>query len=282
MSALKAHRLSAGYGPHLVLKELSLAAAAGQVLALLGPNGSGKTTLMRALARSLKPSAGSVFVGDENIWKNSASRMAQRLALAPQNERREWPLPVEAAVRLGRTPHRGWFLPFTAEDQDVVEQALAAAGLSALRARPITELSGGEWRRMVLARALAQQAEVLLLDEPAAGLDLKYQHEMLALVRGLSRTHQLTVVLSLHDLNLAALYADRLALLGERAVISAGTPEEVLTEPLISQTFGMKVSVVRHPVYGTPLVAPLTADVNSPHDAASDPSATDNSDPTSS
>ena len=271
MSALEAQQLSAGYGSRVVLEELSLAAAPGQVLALLGPNGSGKTTLMRALARLLKPSAGSVFVGEENIWKSSASRMAQRLALAPQNERREWPLPVEAAVRLGRTPHRGWFLPFTAEDQEVVEQSLSAAGLSELRGRPITELSGGEWRRMVLARALAQQAEVLLLDEPAAGLDLKYQHEMLSLVRGLSRSHRLTVLLTLHDLNLAALYADRVALLGDRAVIAVGTPDQVLTEPLIGRTFGMRVTVVRHPVYGTPLVAPLTGETPTPPPTSSKP-----------
>ena len=129
--------------------------------------------------------------------------------------------------------------------------------LCALRNRPITELSGGEWRRVIIARALAQEAKVLLLDEPTAGLDLKFQVEVLRLVRRLATEQQLVVVLTLHDLNQAAFYGHRLALLSEQSLKAIGSPQEVLTEELISETFGVPVTVTRHPVYGTPLVAPL-------------------------
>jgi iron complex transport system ATP-binding protein len=186
--------------------------------------------------------------------------MAQQVALMPQTERRDWPLTVAESVRLGRAPHRGWLLPYTVDDRRIVEAALERAGLCALRDRPITELSGGEWRRMVLARALAQQAQVLLLDEPTTGLDLKYQVEVLRLIRELAGAQNLIVILTLHDLNHASLYGDRLALLYERSLVALGPPANVLTADQISRVFGIPVTVTQHPVYGTPLVVPLIGD----------------------
>ena len=200
---------------------------------------------------------GSVLLYDKDIWTLRTDEVSRRLAIMPQAEHREWPLTVEDAVRLGRVPHRGWLLPYRPQDRQIVEQALLNMGLCALRNRPITELSGGEWRRVVLARALAQEAKVLLLDEPTAGLDLKFQAEVLRLVRRLATEQQLVVVLTLHDLNQASFYGHRLALLSEQSLKALGSPQEVLTEELISQTFGVPVAVTRHPVYGTPLVAPL-------------------------
>lgn len=257
MSQLETRNLTCAYGDRLVLSELTLAARSGEVLALLGPNGSGKTTLLRSLARLLRPRAGTVLIEGRDVWTLRPHETARQVALAPQTERRDWPLTVEQAVQLGRAPHRGWILPYTSDDIRVVEQALENTGLVELRERPITELSGGEWRRMVLARALAQQAQILLLDEPTAGLDLKYQVEMLRLVRGLAKKKNLTVVITLHDLNYASVYGDRLALLHNHALVAIGSPAEILTESRITAAYNVPVTVTRHPVYGTPLVVPL-------------------------
>jgi len=275
MTTIEARDLCCGYGARRVLESLSLAAHSGQVLALLGPNGSGKTTLLRSLSRLLRPRHGSVCLHGRDIWRSSAVEIARSVALMPQSERRDWPLTVAESILLGRAPHRGWLLPYRHEDQDIVESALRRTGLCALRDRPITELSGGEWRRMVLARALAQEAQVLLLDEPTAGLDLKYQVEVLRLIRDLATDRaahgrELVVILTLHDLNHAALYADRIAVIADHSLAALGTPGEVLTAEFVSRVFGIPVTVTRHPVYGTPLVVPLI-DSGAPVDFQSTP-----------
>jgi iron complex transport system ATP-binding protein len=260
LKTLEANELCCGYGDRRVLESLSLAAQSGEVLILIGPNGSGKTTLLRALARLLRPTHGMVLLHERDIWDQSANTIARRVALMPQSERRDWPLTVEESVWLGRTPHRGWLLPFPNAEQTIIEDALQNTGLWNLRDRSITELSGGEWRRMVLARALAQQAPVLLLDEPTAGLDLKYQVEVLRLIRLLAVQQDLTVVLTTHDLNLAALFGHRVALLSDCAVAACGPPEDVFTAELIGRSFGVPVTVMRHPIYNTPLVVPSAYD----------------------
>ncbi len=253
----QADSVACGYGQREVLHDLTLEVQSGEVLVLVGPNGSGKTTLLRALGRLLKPRRGTVFLAGQDIWTLEAEQVSQKTAVAPQSERRDWPLSVAQAVRLGRSPHRGWFLPYTSQDDAAVKLAIEQAGLAELAHRPITELSGGEWRRMILARALAQQAELLLLDEPTAGLDLKYQMEMLALVRGLTRRERLAVAVTLHDLSHAALFGDRVALLHDRRLLAVGRPEEVLTAQNVATAYGVEVTICRHPIYGTPLVAPL-------------------------
>ena len=260
MKHLEAQSLDCGYGSRQVLREVSLTAQPGEVLAILGPNGSGKTTLLKALARLLRPRAGSVFWGGQDVWNQSPRELARQIALAPQSESHEWPLSVEEAVLLGRAPHRGWFLPYADEDRAFAEQALVNTGLIPLRQRPITQLSGGELRRMILARALAQEAQALLLDEPMAGLDYKYQLEVLPILKQLAKEQDLLVVLSLHDLNFASLYCDRVAVLSEGQLVALGAPRAVLTEELISRTFGIRVTVVKHPVYETPLIVPLMQD----------------------
>lgn len=257
MNSLKASELFCGYGDRQVLESLSIAACAGEVLVLLGPNGSGKTTLLRALARLLRPRHGTVLLRETDIWKQPATVVAQGLAMMPQNERRDWPLTVEESVKMGRAPHRGWLLPYRRVDREIVDDALRQTGLHELRHRAITELSGGEWRRMILARALAQQASVLLLDEPTNGLDLKYQVEVLRLIRKLTVREQLTVILSLHDLNLAAIFGHRVALLSKGKLSACGSPDEVLTAQQIGEVYGIPVTVTRHPVHHTPLVVPL-------------------------
>lgn len=257
MNAVQAKDITCGYDHRTVLESLSLSATAGEVLVLLGPNGAGKTTLLRALARFLRPMAGTVLLEDQDIWTLRADEAAQRVALMPQNERRDWPLTVEECIQLGRAPHRGWYSPFNAEDARIVESALTSTGLLGLRQRPITELSGGEWRRMIFARALAQQANVLLLDEPTAGLDLKFQHEVLRLVCDLATNRKLTVIVTLHDLNHATLYGSRLVVVANHTIAAMGSPQDVMTVDLIQRVYGVDVTIVPHPIYGTPMVVPL-------------------------
>ncbi len=257
MTTLEVRDLRCAYDSQPVLDNLCLATHPGEVLALIGPNGAGKTTLLRALARLLRPCRGTVLLGGQNLWQLSPRAVARRLALAPQSNGATWPLTVEQAVALGRAPHRGWLLPFSAADREAMERALQQVGLQGVRDRLVTELSGGEQRRVILARTLAQEPEVLLLDEPTAHLDLKYQTEILELVRDLAHRDGLTVIVTLHDLNQAALCADRLALLANGRLRATGIPSEVLTPELLQQAYGVPVSVSRHPIYDTLLVVPL-------------------------
>ncbi len=256
MKTLEMQNLTCAYDGRSVLENLCLAARPGEVLALIGPNGVGKSTLMRAMARLLRPSRGRVLLAGRDLWRTAPRDVARQLALAPQASGTQWPVTVEQAVALGRAPHRGWLLPLTAQDRIATDRALEQTGLSSLRDRRVTELSGGEQQRVVLARVLAQEPQVLLLDEPTSHLDLKYQSGILGLVHRLAHQEGLTVVISLHDLNLAALYADRLALLGERQLLAVGPPAEVLTPERLTKVYGVPVIVTSHPLYGIPLVMP--------------------------
>jgi len=256
MKPLEGINLTCAYDDRIVLEGLSLAAQPGEVLGLIGPNGVGKTTLLRALARLLRPREGVVLLGDRDLWRIAPRSVARALSLAPQSNP-NWPLTVEQVVALGRAPHRGWLLPLSARDREAIERALERTGLVALRDRLVTELSGGEQKRVVLARALGQEPGVLLLDEPTAHLDLKYQIGILELVQRLAHQDRLTVVVTMHDLNLAALYADRLALLVDGRLLARGAPEAVLTATNLTEAYGVPVIVSEHPLYGTPLVTPL-------------------------
>jgi iron complex transport system ATP-binding protein len=257
MQPLAAQELTCAYNHRIVLQALTLALHSGEVLALIGPNGAGKTTLLRALARLLRPQSGTVLLAGHNVWRLSSKSVARRLALASQQEVTYWPGTVAQAVALGRAPHRGWLLPYTAHDREVIERVLLHTGLAALRHRPLTALSGGEQRRVILARALVQEPQVLLLDEPTAHLDLKYQTEVLTLVQHLAHQGGLSVVIALHDLNQAALCAQRLALLVDGKLLAVGAPEAVLTPELLAHAYGVEVVVTPHPLYGTPMVAPV-------------------------
>jgi|YNPBryantNP2012_1023418.scaffolds.fasta_scaffold00890_13 iron complex transport system ATP-binding protein len=256
-AALEARDLTLGYHHGIVLHNLHLSVRSGRVLALAGPNGAGKTTLLRSLARLLRPRQGIVLLDGRDVWRFSERDTARRLGLVPQNEAAEWPLTVEQVVMLGRAAHRGWFMPYTAADHRAVDDALAQTGLTPLRARLLTELSGGERQRVLIARALAQEPAAILLDEPTAQLDLRYQAAVLGLTRRLAHERGLAVVVSLHDLNLVALYADQVALIADGGLVAEGSPADVLTPDHLQRAYGVPVAVGRHPVYGTPLVMPV-------------------------
>jgi iron complex transport system ATP-binding protein len=255
--ALETRSLHLSLGGRPVVEAVTLAARPGEVLALIGPNGAGKTTLLRAMARLLRPQGGAALLGGEAVWALRPRAVARQLALAPQGGAEGMPLTVGQFVALGRAPHRGWLLPLGADDRAAVEAALERTGVVHLRDRPVAELSGGEQRRAILARALAQSPRALLLDEPTAALDLRYQAAILDLADRLAHEDGLTVVLTLHDLNQAAVAADRVALLAGGRLLALGAPADVLTADLLARAYGVPVAVGAHPVYGTPLIMPL-------------------------
>jgi iron complex transport system ATP-binding protein len=225
------------------------------MIALIGPNGSGKSTLLRTAGGVLRAAAGRVLIDDVDLATLAPRQIARRIAVVPQ----EGPVPAGLMVRemvdLGRTPYARVLLGSTASDRHAVEWAMEVAEVSSFADRFVDELSGGERQRVILARALAQEPSLLLLDEPTANLDLHHQVAMLELVRGLSRERGLTVLAAVHDLQLAALYCDRVALMHEGRIVSQGSPEDVLTEPLLLAAFGQRVVLSPHPTHGVPLVA---------------------------
>jgi iron complex transport system ATP-binding protein len=225
------------------------------MVALIGPNGAGKSTLLRLAAGVLRPTAGKVLLDDVDLRTLKPREIAKRIAVVPQ----EGPVPpgmlVQEMVGLGRTPYARWLSGQMAADRRAIEWAMQVAEVTTLADRFVDELSGGERQRVILARALAQQPRLLLLDEPTANLDLHHQVAMLELLRGLTRDQDLGVLAALHDLQLAALYCDRVALLRGGAIVSQGPPEAVLTEPLLLHAFGQRVVLSTHPTHGVPLVA---------------------------
>ncbi len=258
---LRARDLACGYRRRGdVLTGVNLDVEGGTVLALLGPNGSGKTTLLRTLARLLRPRGGSILLDGESLWGRGAIRAHRSVAIAAHEDAGGSSLTVAEVVRLGRAAHRGWWRPMTAADRAVVRRVIALVDLHRLRDRAVAELSAGEWQRVLLARALAQEPSILLLDEPTAHLDLRYQVDFLELVAHLAHADGLGVVLSLHDLNQAALWADRIALIAEGRLLATGPPAAVLTTELLERAYGCPVLVERHPESGTLMILPRRRD----------------------
>ncbi|MEZ0493198.1 ABC transporter ATP-binding protein [Kineococcus sp. TBRC 1896] len=243
---IRARGLEFAHGRHAVLRGVDVDAADGRVLGLLGPNGSGKTTLLRLLHGALRPRRGTVEVDGQDVAGLSAHELARRVAVVVQETDHgsgtDLPLTVAESVLLGRTPHRGRFGGTTAQDVRVAEAALRRVGGLPLAGRRLVEVSGGERQRILIARALAQSAQHLLLDEPTNHLDVRYQHEVLSLVRSLGTT----VVVVLHDLSLAAAYCDEVVLLHDGVVRAAGDPAEVLVPALLEPVFEVDVRRLDH------------------------------------
>ena len=263
---LEARNLSCAYninGRKTVLRNVDLALHPGELVGLIGPNGAGKTTLLRALIRLLPPQDGQVLLDGRDIWQLSARQVAQRVGRVPQTANMAWPYTVEHVVRMGRYPHRSWLAPFNGADKAAVESALSRLQLLLLRHRPLNTLSGGEQQRVLMARALAQEPAVLLLDEPIANLDINHQYQVLALLRSLVQDSKLATLLAIHDLGLAARFCDRLVLLNHGKVWAAGLPAEVLQVDHLRAVFGVDAQLYRDPLGQWALsVQPLPENVN--------------------
>jgi iron complex transport system ATP-binding protein len=251
---LAACQLQAAYDGAAVLRGLNLELAAGEMVGLLGPNGSGKSTLLRVLAGLKQPLAGEVRLAGQPLRSYSPRRRAQLLALVPQFATIPFAFGVVDVVAMGRHPHLGLTQPLGPVDWQAVNDALQRTGCDHLRERLVTELSGGELQRVLIARALAQQPRALLLDEPTAHLDINHQLEIARLLRRLHRDEGLTVLWVSHDLNLAGEFCDRLLMLTEGVIGADGPPAEVLTADCLQAAYGVSVTLVPSPLSGRPQV----------------------------
>ena len=242
-----------------VLRGLSLSVGPGELVGVVGPNGAGKTTLLRLIAGVLTPTSGNVRVNGLDLRSRRSAERARMIAAVPQSAQVPKGFTVLDVVLMGRNPHLGLLQWEGKRDLQVAAKAMEQTGIARLAERQATELSGGEQQRVVVAMALAQEAPVLLLDEPTSNLDLAHQQRVMDLVRGICRERQGAVVVSMHDLTLAAQSSDRLVMLAEGRVWTEGTPAEVLTAENIRAVYGVDVVVARHPQSGEPVVLPAVS-----------------------
>jgi len=233
-------------GAAAVLRDVSFAVAPGRLVVLLGPNGSGKTTLLRCLAGLWSPTAGRIVIDGRDLRHLSHRQRAALLAVVPQEHAPAFPYTVQEAVLMGRAPHIRVYAGPSSADRWAARVAMEAVGISALAARPTSRLSGGERQLTLIARTLAQEAPLLLLDEPTSHLDFRNQHRVLALVKRIAAEKALTVVMTLHDPNLAAAFAHQVIMLKDGAILAGGEPETVLTEDRLCRLYDMPMGVLTH------------------------------------
>jgi iron complex transport system ATP-binding protein len=259
--------VTCGYGSSAVLSDATLQVSKGELLGIVGPNGSGKSTLLKAMSRVLPPRHGQVLLQEEDIYKMRPARVARRLAVVPQEAGLDFPFTVEDIVMMGRIPHLKRFQREGPRDREIVQEAMRRTNTLDLAQRLVTELSGGEKQRVLIARALAQEPQVLFLDEPTSSLDLNHQIEIMELLNKLRFAEGLTAVMVVHDLNLASQYCDKLLVLKNGRIYTAGPPAEVLTEELIREVYGCEVRIEKRYPGGRPMlfIQPLNHRHNTSH-----------------
>jgi iron complex transport system ATP-binding protein len=257
MAVLRAQDLTLKYGQRCVVDGLTADIPEGKVTMIVGANACGKSTLLRGLSRLLKPAAGVVTLDGKDIHSRPARELARTLGLLPQHPTAPDGITVRDLVGRGRYPHQGFFRGWSTEDDAAVQRAMEATETLELAERNVDELSGGQCQRVWIAMALAQETDVLLLDEPTTYLDLAHQVEVLDLVTDLNRKRGTTVAIVLHDLNLAARYADHVVAMKGGEIVALGDPTTVVTEELVRSVFGLESRVIPDPVSGTPLIIPI-------------------------
>ncbi|MFE6159915.1 ABC transporter ATP-binding protein [Streptomyces sp. NPDC056486] len=258
---LSARELTLAYEDREVVHELDLAVPDGKVTVIVGPNACGKSTTLRALGRLLKPKSGAVLLDGDALAKLPTKKIAQQVGLLPQTPVAPEAITVADLVARGRQPHQHWWQQWSDEDERAVTEAMERTDVAALAERSVDELSGGQRQRVWIAMAIAQETDILLLDEPTTYLDIAHQVEVLDLVRQLAAPTEegergRTVVVVLHDLNQAARYADHLVAMKTGRIVAEGAPADVVTEDLVREVFGLECVVVPDPVTGSPLVVP--------------------------
>lgn len=258
MFSLRLDKVTLGYGDRLVLRDISLEANPGEIVGIIGPNGCGKSTLIKGITRLLAPHSGRIFIDGHDIANTSRGDLARLIAVVPQNPVLPELFTALEIVLMGRTPHLGHFSYEGKRDLAIAYRAMEVTQTIALAERRVGELSGGERQRLTIARALAQEPKIILLDEPTAHLDINYQLETFDLIRKLCLEQKLVVVAALHDLNLAAQYCDRLIMLNQGGICCQGVPGVVIKAKIIKEVYGAEVYVYPHPINGLPaiLIAP--------------------------
>ena len=254
---LSGENLALGYTPGaLVVDDQSVTIPAARITVIVGPNACGKSTLLRGLAGLIRPSSGRVLLDGSEIARLPATELARRLGVLPQQPSTPDGITVADLVGRGRHPHQRWFRQWSADDEAAVSAALHATGTAELADRPVAELSGGQRQRAWIALVLAQGPGTMLLDEPTTFLDLAHQLDVLDLLRAVNAEQRRTIVMVLHDLELAARYADHLIAMRDGRIVAEGAPSAVVTEELVSSVFGVDALVTPDPLTGTPLVLP--------------------------
>ncbi|MFI1202853.1 ABC transporter ATP-binding protein [Streptomyces sp. NPDC020883] len=256
MSRLSAENLTLAYDQRTIAEDLTVAVPDRSFTVIVGPNACGKSTLLRALSRMLKPAAGAVLLDGQKISSLPAKQIARTLGLLPQSSVAPDGITVADLVARGRYPHQGLLRQWSAEDERIVQESMAATGVAALADRYVDELSGGQRQRVWIAMALAQQTPLFLLDEPTTYLDIQHQIEILDLCATLHEEQGRTLVAVLHDLNQAARYATHLIAMKNGAVVAEGAPSEIVTAELVGRVFGIDCRIIDDPETGTPLVVP--------------------------
>ena len=256
-SLIEIRQAALRYNGTEVLKGVSAQVAQGEFFVIIGPNGAGKTSLLKTIAGLSPLQSGDVLIHGRSVKRYSSRELARVMAMVPQQVNVDFPFTVSETVLMGRYPHMGLLAVEGKRDLEQARLAMEFTEVSHLADRRLGQLSGGELQRVIIARAICQQPEVLLLDEPTASLDPAHQLRVMDLMARFRETQQVTVVMVSHDLNLAATYADRVMLLQDGRVVKIGTPAEVLTEEILTRSYGCHLHVDQHPLLGTPRVSLL-------------------------
>lgn len=256
MSILQTKNLKLGYGDTIIIDEMDLKIPIGEITVFVGANGCGKSTLLRSLARLLKPKSGEILLGKDSVEDLSTKEVAKRLAILPQGPIAPDGLTVLQLVKQGRYPHQSWLRQWSREDEKVVNEVLEATKLKHLADRNVNSLSGGQRQRAWIAMSLAQKTDIILLDEPTTYLDLAHQIEVLDLLFELNEKENRTVVMVLHDLNLACRYAHNIVAIQDKKIYDQGRPEDIVTSEMVRNVFKMECEITVDSIFGTPLCIP--------------------------
>lgn len=257
MTKLSAEELSLSYGSVQIIKNINLEVPEGKFSIIIGSNGCGKSTILRSLARLLTPQKGTIYLDGKEIHRQSSKEVAKKLAILPQSPEAPEDITVKELCYYGRHPHKGLFSRQSPEDHAIVDSALSATGMEEFSDRTLDQLSGGQRQRAWISMALAQETDLLLLDEPTTYLDLAHQIEILELLRDLNVKYGRTIIMVLHDLNQAAKYADHLISIVNGSIYKEGSPEIVFTKEMIKDVFGVDCCIIENPVDQTPLCIPV-------------------------